>query len=101
ARSYGITDAVLNVNSIGDDVCRPRYREALLAHFRPHVQQLSADSQRRLERNPLRLLDSKDERDAPFVETAPTFESMLCDACRTHFAAVRAYLDAAAIPYVV
>jgi histidyl-tRNA synthetase len=100
-RSYGITDATLNVNSIGDDECRPRYREALLAHFRPHAAQLSDDSQRRLERNPLRLLDSKDPRDLPFVETAPTFESVLCDGCREHFAALLAFLDAAGIAYVV
>ncbi len=100
-RSHGIEDAVLNVNTIGDDVCRPRYREALLAHFRPHADELSADSQRRLEKNPLRILDSKDERDHAFVTTAPTFESVLCDACREHFAALRAYLDAAGIPYVV
>jgi len=100
-RGYGISDAQLSLNSIGDDVCRPRYREALLAHFRPHLHELSPDSQRRLERNPLRVLDSKDERDRPFVKTAPTFESILCDACRAHFAALRAYLDAAQIPYVV
>lgn len=100
-RSHGIDDAVLNINTIGDDACRPRYREALLAHFRPHAEALSADSQRRLEKNPLRILDSKDERDRPLVETAPTFESILCDACREHFAALRAYLDAANIPYVV
>ncbi|HEV7179456.1 MAG TPA: histidine--tRNA ligase [Candidatus Baltobacteraceae bacterium] len=100
-RSYGMDDAVLNINSIGDETCRPRYREALLAHFRPHVNELSDDSQRRLERNPLRLLDSKDPKDKPFVETAPTFESILCDACREHFDAVKAYLDAASIPYVV
>ena len=100
-RSYGLDDAVLNVNSIGDETCRPRYREALLAHFRPHASELSDDSQRRLERNPLRLLDSKDSKDTPFVETAPTFESILCDACREHFDAVKAYLDAASIPYVV
>lgn len=100
-RSHGITDAVLNVNSIGDDECRPRYRDALLEHFRPHVESLSADSQRRLERNPLRLLDSKDAKDAPFVATAPTFESVLCDACREHFEALKAYLDVAGIPYVV
>ncbi|MDE2481368.1 MAG: histidine--tRNA ligase [bacterium] len=100
-RSHGIADAVLNINTIGDDACRPRYREALLAHFRPHADALSADSQRRLEKNPLRILDSKDDRDRPFVESAPTFESILCDACREHFAALRAYLDAANIPYVV
>jgi histidyl-tRNA synthetase len=100
-RGYGITDAELHLNTIGDEVCRPRYREALLAHFRPHVEELSADSQRRLERNPLRVLDSKDERDRALVASAPTFESVLCDACRAHFDALRAYLDAADIPYVV
>jgi len=101
ARSYGINDALLNLNTIGDEVCRPRYREALLAHFRPHLESLSADSQRRLERNPLRLLDSKEEKDRPFVETAPTFESVLCEGCRDHFNAVKAYLSAAGIPYVI
>lgn len=100
-RSHGIADATLKLNSIGDGVCRPRYREALLAHFRPHVQTLSEESQRRLERNPLRLLDSKDPRDAALVASAPTLESLLCADCRTHFAAVRAYLDATGIPYVL
>jgi histidyl-tRNA synthetase len=100
-REYAITDAQLRLNTIGDAVCRPRYRDALLAHFRPHVAELSPDSQRRLERNPLRVLDSKDERDLALVRSAPTFLSVLCDACREHFDAVRAYLDAAQIPYVV
>jgi histidyl-tRNA synthetase len=100
-RSYALTDAVLRINTIGDDTCRPRYREALIAHFRPHFGELSEDSQRRLERNPLRLLDSKDPRDKAFVATAPTFESVLCDACRAHFDALENYLDAGEIPYVV
>ncbi|MGA7745572.1 MAG: histidine--tRNA ligase [Candidatus Aquilonibacter sp.] len=100
-RGYDLTDAQLRLNTIGDEVCRPRYREALIAHFRPHLAELSPDSQRRLERNPLRVLDSKDERDIALVRTAPTFESVLCDACREHFDALRAYLDAAQIPYVV
>lgn len=100
-REYAITDAQLRLNTIGDAVCRPRYRDALLAHFRPHLAELSPDSQRRLERNPLRVLDSKDERDLALVRSAPTFVSVLCDACREHFDAVRAYLDAAQIPYVV
>jgi histidyl-tRNA synthetase len=66
ARSYGIDDAVLNLNSIGDDACRPLYRQALLDHFRPHAEALSEDSRRRLERNPQRQLDSKSPADAPF-----------------------------------
>ena len=100
-RGYDLTDAQLRLNTIGDEVCRPRYRDALIAHFRPHLAELSPDSQRRLERNPLRVLDSKDERDIALVRTAPTFESVLCDACREHFDALQAYLDAAEIPYVV
>jgi histidyl-tRNA synthetase len=100
-RSYGIADVRLHVNSIGDRACRPRYREALLEHFRPHADRLSADSRRRLERNPLRILDSKAPEDRPYVESAPHFEDVLCDACRAHFAAVRAHLDEAEIPYVV
>jgi histidyl-tRNA synthetase len=100
-RSFQIHDARLKINSIGDEHCRPRYRQALLEHFRPNVQTLSPDAQRRVERNPLRLLDSKEERDAPFVRSAPSFESFLCDACREHFAALRALLDLLEIPYVL
>jgi histidyl-tRNA synthetase len=98
---YGIADASLQLNSVGDAECRPRYREALLTHFRPHVAELSADSQRRLERNPLRILDSKDERDLPFVRDAPSLLDVLCDACRAHFDALRGYLDALGIAYTV
>jgi len=98
---YGIAETALNINSVGDGVCRPAYRQALLDHFRPHVAAMSADSQRRLERNPLRILDSKDERDLPFVATAPTMIELLCEGCRDHFSALRAYLDALGITYVV
>ncbi|GAC1539772.1 MAG: hypothetical protein NVS2B17_15400 [Candidatus Velthaea sp.] len=98
---YGIADAKLHVNSIGDDVCRPAYRDALLAHFRPHAHELSEDSQRRLERNPLRILDSKSPADAAFIASAPTFLDTLCTACKAHFDAVCAYLDAMGLPYEV
>lgn len=99
-RSYGL-NVTLNLNSIGDEVCRPRYREALLEHFRPHIQQMSADSQRRLERNPLRLLDSKSPEDQPFIDAAPAFQDLLCDPCREHFEAVQLYLSRIAVPYVI
>jgi histidyl-tRNA synthetase len=98
---YGLGGVTVRLNSVGDEVCRPRYREALLAHFRPHAAELSADSQSRLERNPLRILDSKSPADAPFVATAPALLDVLCDGCRAHFAGVRGYLDDLGIAYEV
>ena len=98
---YGISDATLNLNSLGDDACRPRYREALLAHFYPHLAAMSDDARRRVERNPLRLLDSKDPSDIPYIESAPVFEEFLCVPCREHFEALKSYLDLAQIPFVV
>lgn len=98
--SYAIAaGAQINLNTLGDANCRPRYREALLEHFRPHLSAMSADARDRAQRNPLRLLDSKDPADAPYIENAPVPASFLCNACREHFDAVRAYLDLAQIPY--
>ncbi|HEV3152514.1 MAG TPA: histidine--tRNA ligase [Candidatus Baltobacteraceae bacterium] len=99
-RSYGVP-VELHVNSIGDENCRPKYRQALIEHFQRNKDALSEESQRRLERNPLRLLDSKSEADRPFLDSAPAFEEFLCDACREHFEQVKRYLDHLAIPYVV
>jgi histidyl-tRNA synthetase len=98
---YGLGGVTVRLNSVGDDVCRPRYRDALLAHFGPHAAELSADSQRRLERNPLRILDSKAAEDAALIASAPTILDVLCDDCRAHFDAVRAYLDTTGVRYVV
>ena len=99
-REHGL-DIPVTINSIGDATCRPRYREALYAHFAPHRDALSEDSQRRLERNPLRILDSKSEADRALVASAPTVLDTLCDACTAHFARVRELLDATSISYVV
>ncbi len=99
-RAHGLSVTV-SINSIGDDVCRPRYREALFAHFAPHRDALSADSQRRLERNPLRILDSKAPEDQALVRSAPTMLDVLCEPCAAHFARVRAMLDAVGVPYAV
>lgn len=100
-RSYGIQDAALNLNTLGDKRCRPRYREALLEHFRPHLAEMSAESRERAQRNPLRLLDSKDPDDAPYIANAPVPSSFLCEGCREHFDALTAYLDLAKIPYAI
>jgi histidyl-tRNA synthetase len=98
---YDVADARLQINTIGDALCRPAYRDALLAHFTPHRAELSVDSRRRLERNPLRILDSKEPQDAPHIATAPAFLDTLCAPCAAHFAAVRAYLEATGLPYEV
>ncbi len=100
-QSYGISDAALNLNSLGDDRCRPFYREALLEHFRPHLAEMSEGARERSKRNPLRLLDSKDPADVPFIESAPGLESFLCRDCREHFHTLTSYLDLAKIPFVL
>lgn len=98
---YKVNGATLEINSLGDAACRSRYKQALLEHFQPHRAQLSADSARRLERNPLRVLDSKAPSDQPFVQGAPAFVDFLCDACRTHFEKVKSGLSAIGMPYRV
>lgn len=98
---YGLDDVVLRLNSIGDAKCRPRYREILLEHFRPIEGRLSEDSRRRLERNPMRILDSKDPQDREFVQSAPSFLDLLCAECDEHFAEVRTYLDALGLRYEI
>jgi histidyl-tRNA synthetase len=100
-QSYAIGDAQLKINSIGDAQCRPRYRQALLEHFRSNLAHVSEEARRRIERNPLRLLDSKDVSDRPFIESAPHFEAYLCEPCMRHFAALRADLDLLNVPYTV
>lgn len=98
-RELGLGRVSLQVNSIGDRNCRPAYREALLAYYRPLRADLCQDCQRRLESNPLRLLDCKE--DAPHREAAPKITDYLCEPCRLAFAQVTAQLDAAEIPYTV
>jgi histidyl-tRNA synthetase len=100
-RSYALPGVVLHLNSIGDETCRPRYREALHSHFAAHADTLSADSRNRLERNPLRILDSKAPEDRALVASAPTVLDSLCADCAAHFAQVRALLEASGIAYEV
>jgi histidyl-tRNA synthetase len=99
-RAYGVV-AQLEINSIGDAVCRTNYRSALLEHLRARKDELSEDSQRRLEHNPLRVLDSKAPQDRAAVESAPHVVDHLCGACAEHFAGVRSLLDAVGLAYRV
>ncbi|TMG44790.1 MAG: histidine--tRNA ligase [Chloroflexi bacterium] len=95
----GVQDLRLELNSIGDGKCRPAYLGRLTEYYRPLKSSLHADSQLRLERNPLRLLDSKVAQDQPFKAGAPKITDYLCDECAAHWAAVRRLLDAAGIEY--
>ncbi len=95
----GLNELTLELNSIGDGKCRPAYLELLRAYYRPLKDKLHKDCQRRLETNPLRLLDCKVPQCQPFKADAPRMTDHLCDECSEAWAAVRRLLDAASIPY--
>jgi len=95
----GVPSVQVLLNSIGDAACRPAYLELLTAYFRGHEIALPSLERRRLDTNPLRLLDSKDPAMAALIAAAPKIGDCLCDACAAHFAAVRAHLDALGVPY--
>ncbi len=100
-RALGIDNFRVRVNSLGGRASRQRYRDALVAHFEPHRASLSPESQGRLGRNPLRILDSKDPRDAALKADAPRVLDHLADEDRAHFDRVCAFLDALEVPYAV
>jgi len=99
--TLGIGEYTVKLNTIGDASCRPAYVEALRAYYRPHLDTVCADCRVRFEKNPLRLLDCKEERCQPVIAGAPRLHEYLCDACREHFALLRTYLDALGIAYVI
>jgi histidyl-tRNA synthetase len=92
---------MLELNTLGDTVSRTAYRQALITYYTGHSDSLSEDSRRRLEKNPLRILDSKDEGDKRINAAAPPFEEYLTQEARDFFAKVRAGLDALDIDYVI
>ena len=99
-QALGMTEGVvLEVNTLGDAPSRDAYREALVAHFSAHAAALSADSQVRLAKNPLRILDSKDEDDRKIVATAPDIRPYLTESAAAFYAAVTGYLTAFAVPW--
>jgi histidyl-tRNA synthetase len=98
-RESGIRELRLELNSIGDNVCRPAYLELLREYYRPFKDQLHGDCQRRLETNPLRLLDCKVPQCQPFKAGAPRITDHLCGPCSQAWGAVRGLLDAAGIDY--
>jgi histidyl-tRNA synthetase len=95
----GLRGVGVVLNSIGDSGCRPAFVERLTAFYREHIALLPALERDRLERNVLRLPDSKDPAMASINAMAPKITDHLCESCATHFASVRAHLDALDVPY--
>lgn len=101
-KALGLADIVtLELNTLGDPDDRARYRDALVAFLREHRERLDEDSKNRLERNPLRVLDSKDPGTREVLQGAPRLADHLGDAARDHFEQLKALLDAAGIEYVI
>lgn len=100
-RALGLDGLRLELNTLGVAAERDAYRAALTAYFRGHEALLDEESRLRLERNPLRILDSKNPALRPLIDAAPRLTDYLGEESRAHFDAVRACLDAAGVAYVV
>mgnify|MGYP000392720852 FL=1 len=99
--TLGIKDVTLHLNSLGNTESRLAYRQALIDYLTPMRDSLSKDSQRRLDENPLRVLDSKEKEDKVAVENAPSILDYLDEESQAHFDEVCAMLDSLNIPYVI
>jgi histidyl-tRNA synthetase len=99
-KELGIGGVTLQLNTLGDAETREAWRSALVEHFRASADKLSDDSRERLERNPLRILDSKDPRDRPVADSAPAIDDYLTGEAADFFASVTAGLDAAGVQWV-
>jgi len=97
----GLKDLALQVNSIGCAKCRPVYRKALVAYLRPYRAGLCANCRRRFGKNPLRILDCKDERCQRATQDAPELLDYLCEACRVHFRSFLEFLEELSLPYLL
>jgi histidyl-tRNA synthetase len=97
----GLSGFTLLINSVGDSNCRPLFVEKLREALRPVASQLCADCQRRVETNPLRVLDCKIPEDQPIIDKLPSILDNLCEVCGPHFAAVQSYLQDRGIAYEV
>lgn len=97
----GLRGLALRVNSIGDAVCRPGYLDALRDYYRGRLDDTCADDRVRFEKNPMRLLDCKEDRCQPIIAGAPRLRDYLCDGCRDHFEKLQAHLKTLGTPYEV
>jgi len=90
---------IIEVNSIGDNQCRPYYKKMLSNYLRPRQTSLCADCRRRFRENPLRTLDCKEEKCQRIRSQAPQFIDHLCEECKNHFKALLEFLDETDLPY--
>lgn len=100
-KNYGVNNIKLVINSLGDDQSREAYRKALIAYLEPHFDELSEDSKERLYKNPLRVLDSKDEKDQEIVQNAPSILDYLDDYSSKYFEEVKSLLTKLGIEYEI
>lgn len=101
-KALGLADkVVLELNSLGDSADRARYRDALVDYLKTHIERLDEDSRKRLERSPLRVLDSKDPGTREVLKDAPQLADYLNEEAREHFDGLKALLDANGIAYKV
>jgi histidyl-tRNA synthetase len=100
-RELGIHEFTLKINSVGCERCRPPYKQLLIEALRGVGNQLSPESQARVDQNPLRVLDSKDENDQALTLDAPLMKDHLCTECRIHFGEVQTLLHGTGTPFVV
>ncbi|MGD0339435.1 MAG: histidine--tRNA ligase [Bacteroidota bacterium] len=100
-RRIGIPKAILKINSVGCEVCRPLYRTVLKNHLARIFERLSSESQNRFDQNPLRILDSKNENDQKLTADAPLMKDHLCLECAEHFRSLQHHLTNLEIAYEV
>ena len=100
-RRLNINNTELRINSIGCKECRQKYQEALKDFIRPNLDKYCDTCKTRFEKNPMRILDCKDENDKKMNEGAPQIIDYLCDDCKAHLAKVKAGLESLGIEYVI
>ena len=100
-KELGLTAVKLNINSIGCPNCRPKYHEKLKEYFAQHIDGMCPDCKARYEKNPLRLLDCKEEKCSAIAKNAPVVIEHLCDECHDHFEGLKKTLDAMGVDYTI
>ncbi|KHD86846.1 histidine--tRNA ligase [Heyndrickxia ginsengihumi] len=100
-KQLGLKNLKLVINSLGDKESRIAHREALINHFKPRIHEFCSDCQNRLEKNPLRILDCKKDRDHELMKTAPSILDYLNESSKAYFEQVLSYLDSIDVEYEV